>query len=341
MTQPQLAFFCELKPEPLAKLFDGRFVIDNLKALNATLSLGILDHSKTRTELVKRLNKAGVPVVAWLLLPEEEGYWFNIDNHTKAAACYEVFKAWTDEHGLEWAGVGLDIELDINEARAFFKSVDRWGFLTRTLKRFADKKRIIRAQLGYQTLVNRIRVDGYTVKSYQFPFIIDERRAQSSVLQRALGLVDLNTDHEVLMLYSSFFRPQGDAILWSYAPEADSVGVGVTGGGVDLTSELQTEPLSWEEFTRDLRLCVMHGKPIHIFSLEGCVAQNFLTRLNTFDWDQTPPIPGNVNRVRSLRTAFTALLWMLERPWIILLSLATLIGLGFLFKRTEPAQDKK
>ena len=27
-------FFCELAPEPLEKLFNGRFVIDDLKALN-------------------------------------------------------------------------------------------------------------------------------------------------------------------------------------------------------------------------------------------------------------------------------------------------------------------
>ena len=72
MAQPQLTFFCELAPEPLEKLFNGRFVIDDLKALNALLSLGILDFSPTRAELVKRLNK--VPVVAWLLLPVEDGY---------------------------------------------------------------------------------------------------------------------------------------------------------------------------------------------------------------------------------------------------------------------------
>ena len=93
MAHPPLTFFCELPPEPLAKLFDGRFLIDDLKALEATLSLGILDFSKDRAELVQRLNRAGVPVIAWLLLPEDEGYWFNIDNHDKAAARYVDCKA--------------------------------------------------------------------------------------------------------------------------------------------------------------------------------------------------------------------------------------------------------
>jgi hypothetical protein len=335
MSQPQLTFFCELPPEPLTKLFDGRFVIDDLKALNATLSLGILDFSKPRAELVKRLNKAGIPVIAWLLLPEEEGYWFNIDNHDKAAARYVDFKAWTTEHGLEWAGVGLDIEMDINEVRTLLEDGDKQGFARRLFRKFAHKERVAHAQRGYQALIDLIHADGYPVESYQLPLITDERRAHATVLQRTLGLVNLATDREVLMLYSSFLRPQGDAALWSYAPEADSVGVGVTGGGVDLPGAINAEPLTWDEFARDLRLCVMQDKPIHIFSLEGCVEQDFLSRLNTFNWDQTAPIPAKLGQVHCMRTGLAVLLWTLERPWVILLALATLIGLGFLFKQGD------
>jgi len=339
MSQPPLTFFCELHPEPLAKLFDGRFVIDDLKALNATLSLGILDFSETRAKLVKRLNQAGVPVIAWLLLPEDEGYWFNIDNHDKAAARYVEFKAWTTQHKLDWAGVGLDIEMDINEMRAIISGQEGQGLARRMWRKFTDKQRVAGARRSYQALVELIHADGYPVESYQLPVINDERRARATVLQRTLGLVDLETEREVLMLYTSFLRPDGDAALWSYAPEADAVGVGVTGGGVDLPGGTAPEPLTWAEFTRDLRLCVMQGKPIHIFSLEGCVEQGFLSRLNTFDWGQPAPIPEKAGQVRWLRTVFTALLWMVERPWVILIALATLIGLGFLFKRSDKDQS--
>jgi hypothetical protein len=339
MTQPQLTFFCELPAEPLAKLFDGRFVIDDLKALNATLSLGILDFSDKRAELVKRLNQAGVPVVAWLLLPEEDGYWFNIDNHEKAAARYVDFKAWTTQHELVWSGVGLDIEMDINEIRSILEKSTDPGRPARFLRKFFDKRRVARAQRVYQALVDLIHADGYAVESYHIPLISDERRAQSTVLQRTLGLVEVETEREVLMLYSSFFRPHGDAVLWNYAPEADSVGVGSTGGGVELPGSEALEPLTWEEFSRDLRLCVMQDKPIHVFSLEGCVKQGFLSKLNTFDWKKTAPQPEKVNQVRWLRTGLSAFLWTLERPWVILLGLATLIGLGFLFKQTEDHQE--
>jgi uncharacterized protein YlxP (DUF503 family) len=333
MPQPQLTFFCELTPEPLAKLFDGRFVIDDLKALNATLSLGILDFSETRANLVKRLKKAGVPVIAWLLLPEEEGYWFNFDNYDKAAARYADFLAWTSENELEWAGVGLDIEMDINAERTLLSGMDKRAFTRYVLQNLKDKKRVHQVQRAYQTLVDKIRADGYPVESYQFPVIIDERRARTTVLQRIFSLVDLSPDREVLMLYSSFLRPHGAAILWSYAPEADSIGIGITGGGVDLPEGINSTPLSWEEFSRDLRLCIMQKKPIHIFSLEGCVSLGYLARLNTFNWDKSEPIPARSNQLKIIRTAFTALLWTLERPWVLLIGLATLSGLGFLFKR--------
>jgi hypothetical protein len=340
MARPQLTFFCELPPEPLAKLFDGRFVIDDLKALGATLSLGILDLSEARAELVKRLNKAGVPVVAWLLLPEEDGYWFNLDNHDQAAARYVDFKAWTAQHDLVWAGVGLDIEMDINDLRIALSGEADQAFARRLWHKFTDKPRVASAQRAYQALVDLIRADGYPVESYHLPLISDERRAHATVLQRALGLVDLEADREVLTLYTSLLTDHGDAFLWSYAPEADAIGVGITGGGVDLSEGLDMPPLTWDQFARDLRLCVMQNKPIHIFSLEGCVEQDFLSRLNTFDWDQPAPVPTNLGQVRCMRTGLAALLWTIERPWVILLGLAALVGLGFLFKKTEDGRRK-
>ena len=335
MTQPKLTFFCELPAQELKNLFDGRFVIDDLKDLDASLSLGILDLSDERAEVVKRLNKAGVPVIAWLLLPEEEGYWFNVGNYDQAAARYVNFKAWTDQHDLQWDGVGLDIEMDINEMRQILEQKQGQEFASRLFKRLADKNRVRQAQRAYRALVDLIHADGYPVEGYHIPLITEERRAKSTVLQRTIGLVNLETDREVLMLYSSFLRPDGAAVLWSYAPSADSVGVGSTGGGVDIEGVIDVEPLTWQEFSRDLRLCTQREKPIHVFSLEGCVEQGFLSKLSTFDWEKTEPVPDSVNKVNFFRTGIGAGLWLIERPWVILVTLAALIGLGFLFKRNE------
>ena len=333
MQKPSLTFFTELPPGELEELFNIQEVIEHLQNLDASLSLGILDLSDKRAEIVKSLNDAGIPVTAWLLLPEEEGYWFNIENYDQAAARYVSFKAWTTQHDLHWEGIGLDIEVNINELRGILEEKQAGGFIKTLWRRYLNKSRVIRAQRSYQALVNLIRADGYLVESYHIPLISEERRAQSTVLQRTAGLVDLESDREILMLYSSFLRPDGASVLWSYAPEADSIGVGSTGGGVDVQGVIDVDPLSWEELARDLRLCAMQDKPVHIFSLEGCVRQGFLARLETFDWQKSVSKPKSIRKVNAFRTAVTILLWILERPWVLLVALAGLVGLGFLFKR--------
>ncbi len=335
MPRPALTFFTELQPEPLTNLFADPGVIRQLQSLQAAVSLGILDLSDERAGVVRKLNKAGIPVIGWLLLPEEEGYWFNTDNFEQAIERYFAFREWTTQHDLKWSGIGLDIEMDINKLRQIKEDKQVGEFIRTLFRRFGDKRRVENAQRAYKALVEQIHADGYLVESYHMPIITDERRASATVLQRTMGLVDIDTDWEVLMLYSSFLRPNGAGALWSYAPQADSVGVGNTGGGVEVEGVIDVPPLSWDEFARDLRLCAMQEKPIHIFCLEGCVAQGFLEKLPNFDWDQSIPVPSDAAKVRFMRTGLTTGLWLLQRPWVILLSLASLAGLAFLFKKSE------
>ena len=335
MPQPNLTFFTELDSEHLTELFSDSSVIKTLNSLKAGVSLGILDLSDERAKVVKKLNKAKIPVIAWLLLPKAEGYWFNTGNYTQAIARYGAFLEWTQTHKLDWAGIGLDIEPDINDFARLKDEKQAGQFVATLFHRFRDRQRAEKARLAYQSLVEQIHTDGYPVESYHIPLIEEERRAQATVLGRTAGLVDVAVDREVLMLYSSFLRPSGDAVLWSYAPESDSVGVGNTGGGVDINNLLDIPPLTWEEFSRDLRICVAFEKPIHIFCLEGCIAQGFLPRLVEFDWDEPVRPPDGTQKVRAVRTAMATGLWLLERPWVILLSLATLIGLGFLFNHNQ------
>lgn len=297
-----LTFFCELGAGPLRELFATPGVVEDLVALGAGVSLGLLDLSPERAEVVRRLNHEGIPVTAWLLLPEDQGYWFHADNVAQATARYDAFRAWTAEHGLRWDGVGLDIEPDIRELR---KLLERgWRRLPALMPRLLRGRRVRKAREAYTALVERIRADGYRVDTYQFPFIVDERQSRSTLLQRVSGVLDVRSDREVLMLYTSFLRPHGAALLWSYGPGAPSIAVGITGGGVELPGAHLPQPLDWTELSRDLRLAVRWTHDLHVFSLEGCVRQGFLSRLRTFDWDahvDPPAIPAR--RVDVLRRA--------------------------------------
>lgn len=313
MPQPRLTFACELEPALLQALFSDPAVVTDLLALHAGVSLGILDHSAERAEVVRCLNQAGIPLVAWLLLPKDEGYWFGLDNAPQAAGCYAAFKAWSAEQGLRWSGIGVDIETDYGQMQALMTGRRR-EVLSHMLGRLLDNERLRRAQLAYGALLAQMRADGYTVESYQFPFIVDERAAGSTLVQRIFGIVDVPADREVLMLYSSFLGSAGPAFLWSYAADAGGAGVGSTGGGVESALPV----LDWDGLARDLRLAYRRAPEVFVFSLEGCVRQGFLVRLGTFDWDAPLVAPEGVEQVNAWRRALRAGLWASAHPWAVL-----------------------
>ncbi len=319
----QLTFFCELDGPHLKKLFESRFVYDDLKTLGASISLGILDFSKERVEIVRRFNQFGIPVTAWLLLPKEDGYWFNLENHARALQRYADFKAWTDTNKLEWSAIGLDIEPDFNQMTdAYFM---RPRVLKKVLKRYISKAVLKQASLAYRKLAVTIKDDGYFLETYHFPLIVDERKARSTVAQRIGGLVDVPADREVLMLYSSMFQPIGNRLLWTYAEDAQAIGVGSTGGGVVMQGAKVQPPLNWEEFCTDLRLAWQTGKPVYVFSLEGCVEQNFLPRLVTFDPSGEVEHPKTA-LVTGARIGLSGVLWLLESPFVLLAGLVGVIS---------------
>lgn len=330
MAKPRLTFFCELPATDLKTLFADPQLVDDLKALEAGLSLGILDLSQERAEIVRHLNRVGIPVTAWLLLSQDQGYWFNVDNFRQARDCYSAFQEWTTAQDLKWVAVGLDIEPDFGDMLQFARS--KWRFLPGLLRRVFDRRRLRRAQSAYRALIGQIRLDRYLVESYQFPFILDERKTGSEILQRLAGLVDLPVDREVLMLYSSLYRPNGAGFLWSYGPHCrdrnpvfrkPAIALGSTGGGVSTGLEDQ-RPLEWAQLARDLRLAWYWCDELYIFSLEGCLRQGFLTYLKTFQWDQIllPPLEPAA-RVDKWRKRLQFGLWAGAHP-------SALLGAGLL-----------
>lgn len=329
MTRPYLTFFCELETEALQALFADPAVLQDLKDLQARISLGVLDLSSGRAQVVRGLNEAGIPVVAWQLLPKKQGYWFNAGNARQAVARYVAFKAWSAENGLRWAGMGVDIEPDMRDAERL--ATGRWSLLPALLSRTFDCERMHRAEAEYSLLVAQMRADGYSVESYIFPLMLDERKAGSTLLRRLGGLVEIPANREIPMLYSSFLRPRGPGILWSYAAEVRAVGLGSTGGGVTVGGADQVRPLDWNEFSRDLHLARRWVNDIYIFSLEGCVREGFLERIKSFDWNQpcTPPLSA-VARVNQARRALRTGLWLSAHP---LTTLSTLFALVWLLSR--------
>ncbi len=316
---PELYFAVELEPLSLLELFDRPGLIEQLHRLKAGICLGILDFSPQRLDVVRRLNDTGIPVNAWLLLSKEQGYWLNLDNAPAAVARYTQFLAWTYQNNLRWEAVGLDIEPDIHLVDTLL--THPLATLPRIVRRLFSMSHLSSSNT-YHSLAAQIRKDGYEVETYQLPFIIDERLAHSTVLQRVLGLVDLPADREILMLYSSFARGIGPGFLWSYAYQSGCVGVGSTGGGVNLSSLAAIPPLTWQELQQDLLLAYQVSNRIFIFSLEGCVEQDFLDLIQKIQWTRSNPLPIlSAKRIGYYRRAGQILLSVMSRPVLFLLSL--------------------
>ncbi len=310
----KLTFFCELYADDLDKLFFSPHLIEQLKTINATISLGILDFSDERVRVVRLLNKNNIPVIAWQLLSMEQGYWYNMTNADQAVSGYEEFLKWSNKHNLSWSGLGIDIEPDISEFQHLLSHKLR--IIPAIFKRLFRKKCFDDACKIYHALVTRMKNDGFSVDSYEFLFMEDDRKAGSCIYARLLGVTDVPADRRVLMLYSSFFRPYGAAVLCNYACGADSVAVGSTGGGVELNGMDQT-PLSWNEFSRDLRLAHQSCDDIHIFSLEGCVNQGFMEKLTELDWKQAVEKPQPLTFILTLvRIVSLPALWLTSHSFL-------------------------
>lgn len=323
----KLTFFCELSSDKLIKLFSSQQLYTQLRKLQATISLGILDFSDERAYIVQQLNEHNIPVIAWQLLSEEEGYWYNMANASQAAIGYSQFLSWTNRHNLRWAGLGVDIEPDISEIHKLLSNKLR--IIPAVFKRLCRKKCFDDACKAYHSLVSRMQNDGYKVDSYEFLFMDDDRKAGSCILGRVLGVTDVPADRRVLMLYSSFFRPYGAAVLCNYACGSDSVAVGITGGGVEFPG-INSAPLNWQEFSRDLRLARRSCDDIHVFSLEGCVEQNFMQGLISFDWNLAVKQPQPMTFLLMTARFFSRLiLWLTAHPFLIGLLTGFLISLLF------------
>ena len=285
---PRLTFFVELPSAELLALFARPGVADFLATQGHALSMGMLDLTPERAALVRSLEARGVAVTAWLLLDPALGYWLTADNAWAAAARYRAVRDWAREHGLRLARVGLDIEPPKKHLDQLLSHPLR-SVLVRLLKR-RPREAIAQAEALYRSLVGEIHADGRSVESYQFPLLLDERRAQSSLLRRTLGLVEVPADAEVFMLYRSYM---GGPFMRSYFAEASAIALGVTGGGVNADKPHLEPRVTFEQLEADLLAAAQHTRELYVFSLEGCVEQGMLSRLSAMDWQPRAPQPAS------------------------------------------------
>jgi hypothetical protein len=321
---PRLEFACDQASGPLQSFFSSQSLIDDLRQLGAGITLALVDLSAGRASVVRRLNENGIPVTAWLALPQEQGYYVSAANAPETAARFAAFEKWTGDYGLRWAGVGLDIEPSLQDFGAV-KQGHLLKLVGTLVRRCLDTGSVDRPRNAYAVLIQRIQADGYRVDTYQFPFIADERKVHSHLLERLFGIVDVHGNREVFMTYTNFNRAIDSALISAYGPEAQLLAVGSTAG--DSQFDARFGPLNWNEFSRDVIAAGHFSEVVGVYNLEGSVRQGFLSRLKTMNWGQSVTVPAEANRkAAQLRARIQAALWTGSRLPYLTAAIAILDG---------------
>lgn len=287
-----LTYFVELPASRLRELFERPGLLPLLQETGASIAMAMLDLSDERREVCRVLNALGIPVTAWLVLGAEAGYWLTADNAHLGHARYRELLSWARDGHLRLDAIGLDLETPHDDLRDLLEQGR--AALSRLFLSRRSRAALERATAQYRALCGEIRRDGYRVETYQFPLVLDERRAGSTLLQRTFGFVDVAPDREVMMLYESLLPVHvSEAMVDTYGRDCQAIGVGLTGGGVDFVLEaVGRRTLSLERLVTALRRARRYTRHLYVFSLEGCVEAGYLDALCAADLERpVPPTP--------------------------------------------------
>lgn len=307
---PQIYYFAEPGGEPLLALLRRPGVLGALAAAGHGVAVSLDRLDAPRAAAVRLLNDAGVPAVAWLALPPEEGRTLNLQNYPRAVAGYAAFRSWALDHDLRFEAVGLDIEPPLGDM-----AHGGWHALRATAGRLwlaRDNALYPSARAALVELVNTVRQDGYEVHTYQLPLIADDRRAGTTIVQRALDIAELPADVEVLVCSSGvpidwLDFDLGGALVDAYGPAADALAVGI--------DEDEPPAKAWPALRRDLLLAARHTDTLYVSTLDLCARHGLIERVAALDWD-APARPAPLRRVAvaGLRTGLLAAL-IAGRSW--------------------------
>lgn len=312
--QPIVTYICDMPDDALANFWSDE-VYAHLSINHMRISMAMRDTSDIRAEIVRRLNRQRIPVVAWIV-PDEHAPARDYRMHDADAfkERYQHIKQWSVAQGLRWDAIGIDIEPDVRDTVRFGDD-PKVDYQT-LIQRFGDRWHIDEATNRYQTVMALIHADGHTSESYEVPFVRDDRVSQSTVARRLLGLPDLAAHHTVVRLCSSTARPYGPGLIATYAPEYTAVII----GNVD-DRDGANHPLSLAELLRDVAHVAACGvKHIYITEMAHIFTRGWHEHIAQPTWLRQPlPVADETHRqVARMRAGLRALLWAGARPAVLL-----------------------
>jgi hypothetical protein len=230
------------------------------------------------TELVRKANSLGVPVIAWVVVPYEQGYWAYQGN---APAMLDAVKAWTEwkkaKH-LVFESVAIDQEFSWQNLQSFIAGVTSKdpNKLTFWMRTNIDPAAQCKAFHEYQDLISGAHVHGIRVDAAEAPMVTDDLEDGTMALQNALQITGSSPgyDEAYLMAYRSAsaqagFDP-GSAYAASYFSAVKKYFGGVGEVSIGIPGQKPYDALG--PLVNDVRMLAgLGGKHIPIYSLEEMV----------------------------------------------------------------------
>jgi hypothetical protein len=198
-----------------AEFMPYRWVAGDLKRLRhygLQLNLAIPPARLLEPDLKFLLQAAaaeGVPVGAWLLLEDAQGYWPNAENAPAFCALIERFLDWLDSEQLSVAEIIVDMETPLALSRLLkgrlIKGLQlewqRW-------QHPQNRERFESAVSAFTGLVDTIHQAGLTAQVVTYPFIVHDAAAGNLAFQSFLQVpvTPVPWDRISLMVYRSSFQ---------------------------------------------------------------------------------------------------------------------------------------
>lgn len=335
-SQPSLIFLTRLDGLALHHLLAADGTLDELAQQQAGLALALPTLDADRADVVRLLNARGLYTVAWLLPPDEETVW-SVLNYPQATKYYRSFCAWAIANALRFDAVALDMgprgelppgPLPFSDLASQARRLGDW------LRLASENPLFPAASAAYTSLAAEIARDGYSLHLYQTPLIVDDRHAGTTLLQRALNVVDLPASLEVLKCHSADSALRR-VLIASYGEDADSISLDLGPAGCPPSDGAAQ---TWATLQRDIQLAAHYTDTVYIATLEECVAQGWLPHFARLDAFAAPALPRPILAPLRLLLLLVLLVARFFRPLVAWLG--WLIVLILLLRQARQARPK-
>jgi hypothetical protein len=276
------------------------------------------------TEPLRRMllgaRRRGIPVRAWLLLSDAEGYWPGEDNLPAFEVLVDAFFAWNDDEdlGVYWLSVDLEPPLSIsNELAAALEGGDL-GQAVPVLLAQVDREEHLAARTAWAAAVDRWHDRDLHVACDAFGYLLDDFADGDPDLQDMFEspIEGIDWDEVGFLVYQILWQdPDGNrlgpALVHSYTQTAvaqfgprTAIALGTVGSAAKNTTLVGYEQP--EAMWADEAAALAAGAPrVHLFSIDGMLGQGGVPRW--LGHAPTPVAPEPSPEVQAQRDLIRAL----------------------------------